>query len=264
MLDWINKKDNYTPRKSNMAGSLNRGILGFLSISSRIRMETTTEKSFIYRVSPTLKVLVVLFVLISVSLSRSVFYLLSINCFSLIILSRFPVIYMKKIFYIPLLASLFSSVILLPAVFMYQNGAASLMIILKVFTTVLSVSVYVYSTEYFKVTSSLRSVFIPDTVILLMDITFRYIILFGVQALELITAIKLRSIGIDRGVRTALLNSLGVLFIKTKNAGENLYNSMLTRGFNGKYPKTCGHAFSREDVYYASLFIIFVLFGYLI
>ncbi len=265
MLDWISKKDQYEPAPSDVTSLLNKSVLRFLSVSSRIRTENIGKTGSVYRVSPFLKVITTFFIIISVSLSRSTLYCVFINGFSFLILFGFCAKDLKKILYVPFFAAIFSGVILLPALIIYPNGANSLMIVLKVFTTVLAINIYVHSTDYYMVTSSLRSLLIPDMVILLMDISFRYIVIFGTQASELLTAIKLRSIGRDKGIKKALFNSVGVLFIKTKNSGESLYNSMILRGFNGKYfPNKKSLRFSRHDLYYASLFVIFVLFGYLI
>jgi len=82
---------------------------------------------------------------------------------------------------------------------------------------------------------SLKMFFVPDIFIFAIDITIKYITILGELALNMLYALRLRSVGRSRDKHTPLAGIAGTMFIKSKEMSEELYNAMECRGFSGEY-----------------------------
>jgi cobalt/nickel transport system permease protein len=83
--------------------------------------------------------------------------------------------------------------------------------------------------------SALKMLFIPDIFILVFEITLKYIYLLGRIAEDALQALKLRSIGRNKGKYGNISSIIGNLFIKSKEMAEEMYSAMECRGFTGEY-----------------------------
>jgi cobalt/nickel transport system permease protein len=63
----------------------------------------------------------------------------------------------------------------------------------------------------------------------------KYIVMLGDFTLNMLYALKLRSIGRNQSKYTALSGIAGTMFIKSKEMAEEMYYAMECRGFTGKY-----------------------------
>ena len=70
-----------------------------------------------------------------------------------------------------------------------------------------------------------------------LDITLKYIVLLGDVCLDMLTALKLRSVGKNREKGKSLSGVLGVTFLKSREMSEEMYGAMTCRGFEGEYVK---------------------------
>jgi cobalt/nickel transport system permease protein len=109
------------------------------------------------------------------------------------------------------------------------------MITPKIFAAVIAINMLSYSTQWNSITGALKTFFIPDIFILVLDITIKYIILLGEFSLNMLYSLKLRSVGKNKSRYTSLSGIAGTMFIKSKEMAEDMYAAMECRGFTGEY-----------------------------
>lgn len=133
------------------------------------------------------------------------------------------------------------------------------MITLKVLVSVASVSILTCTTQWNELIITLKIFRIPDIFILVLDITIKYIIILGEFSLNMVYALKLRSVGKNNNKSTALSGVVGTMFIKSKEMAEEMYGAMESRGFTGTYKVYTKFKFKLFDYTCFILTIIFVL-----
>jgi cobalt/nickel transport system permease protein len=136
------------------------------------------------------------------------------------------------------------------------------MITPKVFATVMAVSILSRSTQWNAITGALKTFFIPDLFILVLDIAIKYIMLLGEFSLNLLYSLKLRSVGKNDNKYASLSGVAGTLFIKSKEMAEDMYAAMECRGFTGEYRTGRKLGFPFGDLIYLLInaLIIFTFF----
>ncbi|ERI94924.1 cobalt transport protein [Clostridiales bacterium oral taxon 876 str. F0540] len=247
--EWLFKEDEYTP-KEDKDKFVDKSTFTILKILSNIKKQDyIIKKGQFYSLNPMFKLFFTIGILIFISLSKnSQFIVLAL--FSalvyLIFLDRKDV---KTIVKLSLILPVFTLIMLLPSI-MLGNISNSLKIILKVFTSILLINVLSYSTKWSEITKALKVFFVPDIFIFVLDITIRYIYVLGESALEMLYALKLKSIGRNPKKYNSLSGILGNLFLKSKETGEEMYAAMECRGFTGEYSYSSKFRISYKDILY--------------
>ncbi|MEW6172864.1 MAG: cobalt ECF transporter T component CbiQ [Bacillota bacterium] len=111
------------------------------------------------------------------------------------------------------------------AVIVLRTGAATSLALLLTFTT-----------PWTSLLKALRAFRIPRLVILILEITLRYVFLLVKVAVETLEARKLRMVGpLKRGEKRAFFGAiLGTIASKSYALHEAVYEAMLTRGYTGE------------------------------
>lgn len=232
MPEWLLNENEYTPQ-SDKDTFINKSILSLLSLISRIRSQGGYNKETL-KVSAVLKVALTFMIILFLSLSRSFTFIVIVNVYLLSVLSMMRGEDIIKILKASFAVAAFTFVILLPAAF-WGNYYSIKMITPKVFATVMAVNIVSHSTKWNNITNALKTFFIPDIFILVLDITIKYILLLGEFSLNMLYALKLRSVGKNSSKYTALSGIVGIMFIKSKEMSEDMYSAMECRGFTGEY-----------------------------
>ena len=89
-----------------------------------------------------------------------------------------------------------------------------------------------------KITESLKAFHVPDLFIFTLDITIKYIVMLGDVCINMLNALKLRSVGKNKTKVKALSGVLGVTFLKSREMADEMYGAMACRGFEGEYTKS--------------------------
>jgi cobalt/nickel transport system permease protein len=240
---------------------INKSILSLLSILSRIRNQDSS-KTTKYQVNTTLKVAFTFILIVLISISRNFMFVIIINVYLLAVLSLMEAKDIVKILRVSFIMALFTFVILLPAAFL-GNSFSSVMITSKVFATIAAVNILSHSTRWNSITSALKIFFVLDIFILVLDITIKYIVMLGDFTLNMLYALKLRSVGKNKSKYTSLSGIAGTMFIKSKEMAEDMYNAMECRGFTGEYHVYKNFKFTLADFVYLIINIgIMFLFLY--
>lgn len=255
MPEWLLEKDNYIPPNDRDA-FINRSILSILGVLSKLKLRTDL-KSKRALINPTLRLGAVMLVVLLTSLSQSHAFVFAIDAFLLMLVSMLRVKDIKYILKMGLLVSFFSLIIMLPSIMLgNKNG---LFIVIKVITTVTVLNILTATTSWSDITCSLKLLHIPDIFILVLDITMKYILILGEFSLNMLYALKLKSIGKSRVKNSSLSGIIGTMFIKSKDMAEEMYSAMECRGFTGEYSVRRKYKLGISDVIFVIINIMVIL-----
>lgn len=256
MPEWLLKEEQYEPIPDRDS-FIDKSILSLLGILSRIRAQSgiPSGKHFVH--AP-FKVACTFLLVILLSLSKSLFFILTINVALLAVTSLLPADKILRILKAGFAAALFTLVILLPSAF-WGNRYGIVMLPLKVFAAVTAVNILSRTTQWRHITGALKTFFLPDIFIFVLDITIRYIFMLGEFSLPMLYALKLRSVGKNNRKYASLSGIAGTMFIKSKEMAEEMNAAMECRGFTGEYRKSGRIRMNWADAGYLLVHILALL-----
>lgn len=133
------------------------------------------------------------------------------------------------------------------------------MLALKILASVASINILAFTTQWNDLTGALKAFRIPDMFIFVLDITIKYILVLGEFSLNMVYALKLRSVGKSMDKSTSLSGIVGTMFIVSKEMAEGMYGAMECRGFTGAYKVYKNFKFKLADYICIMFNIIFIL-----
>lgn len=259
--EWLSAKDNYIPKEEKNL-HIEKSIFSLIRIISIIRQSKTKDK-LIYLINPTLKVVSVILMILCVSISRSAVYLLIIDIYVITNLFLMERGARKRIFLRSLIFPIVTLIALIPSMF-YGNIYNSLLLFQKLIITILLMNLLSHNTKWSEISKSLRVLHVPDIFIWIMDITIKYIVILGEYSINLLFALKLRSIGITSNKYNSLTGIMGNLFIKSYKMSEEMFHAMECRGFVGEYTTKANLKLKKIDYIFLIINILLLcLFIYL-
>jgi ABC-type cobalt transport system, permease component CbiQ and related transporters len=260
--EWLLKDENYNPQ-ADKDTFINKSILSLFGLLSKIRLQDT-RKTTKHEVNAVFKVAFTFILIVLISLSRGYSFLFVADVYLLVVLSMMESRAIIEILKVSLVMAIFTFIIMLPAVF-WGNSYSCILITVKVFTTITAIGILTRSTRWNAITGALRRFFIPDIFIFVFDITLKYIVLLGEFTLNLLYALKLRSVGKNKSKYVSLSGIAGTMFIKSKEMAEDMYGAMACRGFTGEYHVHKRNKFTFMDFSYiivnAAILAAFIFWG---
>ena len=253
--EWLSAKDNYIPKEEKNL-YIEKSIFSLIKIISIIRQNKNQDK-LIYSINPTLKVVSVILMILCVSISRSFIYIFIIDIYVLINLFLMEKKSRKRLLLKSFIFPLVTLIALIPSMF-YGNINNSLLIFQKLIITILLMNLLSHNTKWSEISKSLKLLFIPDIFIWIMYITIRYVVLLGEHSINLLFALKLRSIGITSNKYNSLTGIMGNLFIKSYKMSEEMFHAMECRGFVGEYTTKVNLKLKKIDYVYLAINILLV------
>ncbi len=260
--------------------------MGFLEDTAREVLEFTTEAVFSERyarkdgllqgIDPRLKI-VSLVVLITTVVSLQdirviiAFYFLAL---ALAVLSKLPALeFTKRVWvFIPI----FTGIIAIPSIFMIPGESAfkilgltatwegirwAVLFTLRVATSVSYAILFTMTSRWNEIVSALASFKVPGMVITISTLTYRYIFLLAKLLLDAMHARRARLAG-DLGMVESWKEAgkhIGATFIKANTLGEELYYSMLSRGYVNEVQPLGEFRFERLDYAFSALTALIVI-----
>jgi cobalt/nickel transport system permease protein len=187
-----------------------------------------------HAVHPSLRLLSSFLLILLVSLARSPSFLAVAGTYELVLLSLQSGRRIAKVLKASLVAALFALVIFLPSAF-WGNWPGVLFLAAKVLLSVAAAALVSATTGWSAISLGLSGLRVPDLFVLVLDLAIKYISLLGGLVLDLLYALKLRSVGRNRDKRSSLSGVAGTVFLKSREAAEEMYAAMECRGFTGSY-----------------------------
>lgn len=256
-MDWLFKDDNYIPKKDNDR-FIDKSISSVIRVLSRIRRDDFKKRSgVIYRLNPALKLLFAVLMPILLSLSRGLVFPILILAWVILNLLFIEAKDVKKIISMGFISMIITAIMLLPSMLM-GNMKNSLILIIKVISSVALVNIMSFTTPWREVTGSLKFLFIPDIFIFVMDVAIKYIYLLGDISLDMLYALKVRSIGRNENKYSSISGLLGNLFLKSNKMGDEMFSAMECRGFTGQYKRSLSFGLRIYDIIYICFEILLI------
>lgn len=259
---WMQEDEQYLPQMDKDT-FINKSILSLLGLIGRIKTQSGYKKDRLL-VNSTFKVFFTFMLIVLLSLTKSFVFVKVATVYLLVLLSMLRGDEIFKILRISFIMTCFTFVILLPAA-LVGNTYSSIMISSKVFATITAVNILSYSSRWSSITVALKRFFIPDIFILVLDITIKYISMLGEFSVEMLYALKLRSVGKNKSKYNSLAGIVGTLFLKSTEMAEDMYSAMECRGYTGEYKIHDKFKIGLSDIIYvginAVLLLAFVFLG---
>jgi len=241
--------------------------------------KTAKTKGFLQRINPNLKLPSLLSFLVFSLLTHDIvvigiIYMLS--CFLAFISGINLFHFLRRVWvFIPL----FTIIIVVPAVFVTpgvvliklciftitsQGLWAAAFLILRVATAISFSTLIILTTEWYKLLSSLRTLGVPDFIILIMMLCYRYVfVLLGLFS-KFLFARRSRLIKEVpwKDNLHFMAQTSGMLFIRSIKLADDVYIAMKSRGFNGDSSGNSPAPLAARDYLWAAF--VFVVIGVLV
>ncbi|ADC69402.1 cobalt ABC transporter, inner membrane subunit CbiQ [Methanocaldococcus sp. FS406-22] len=236
----------------------------------------TRTPGFLQNIESRVKIIALVVFLIGSVLSKHISTLIIFNFIALLLayLSNIPItLYLKRVYiFIPI----FAGIIVIPVMFnivtpgkdifvilntphisiTYEGILYAITFTLRVATCVSFAVLIPITTQWNKVTSAIHKLGVPEVVITITNLAYRYIFLLLNFVLDMMYSRKSRVInklGMVESWKEAG-KAIGALFIKTYEMGEDTYYAMLSRGYSGEIKHIYREEIKMKD-------IIFLLFS---
>ena len=254
--DWLSEPQKYIPEKDK-DNFLNRSCLSFVHILSGIRRRDHQEMGS--RIHPAWKLLCVLVMILLIAMAKQTATIYLLTAFVLLQLALLNGEEIRSILKGTWPAVLFTFLMMLPAL-IWNRSLYSLLLCLRVFLSVTELGIFVQTTRWNQITGALRIFHLPNLFLFLLDVTMQYIVLLGKEALEMLYALKCRSIGHNSHKGQAVGDIAGITFLKSREMSMQLYQAMVCRGFDGTYPRSSHRKLTwRDPLYLAPHLLVLVL-----
>lgn len=232
--DWVQREEIYSPAQAN-DGFLTRTVLKVGGLLCTFRAQQQVQRNRSASEVATEFLLVFSFILLTAEAHNAAFLYIVIA----IVLVRVALLNgaaIKQILQMAFSAVFMTGFVLLPAVFLGSYHTFTV-IILKTFISATTVAVFINQVRWHDFTACLRWFRVSDLFVLTLDLTLKYILMLGSICINVLLALKLRSVGRNRHKHHAMGGVLGVTFLKSRDMSEETYQAMVCRGFTGTYDR---------------------------
>jgi len=241
---WLTTEEAYAPPAGKDA-FIERSILSLLGVLSRMRAQSVRRGGkfaahAVFRLAFTLTLIVLL------SLAQSPSFVMIVLVGMLCRIAMLNGEEIARVLRCGLGAALFTAIVLLPAGLL-GNWRSMAALTPKVFVSVSALSLLSAGTRWNGLTGALKYFLIPDLFIFVLDIALKYIYLLGELTLNMLYALKLRSVGKSGGGQSSLSGVAGTLFLRSREMAGELHAAMECRGFTGKYQRPARFLFGLAD-----------------
>ena len=244
--EWMCQQEEYTPSKDKEA-FLTKSTKSVLSVLGKLRFHEGKDGRF--SATPSLKLFYTLIYIILTASARNYLFVLIMCAAVTVRLAFFPAAAIRQVLSETAGAVMISVFLLLPAVFM-GNPQTLANITARVYVSVTLVGILSAGTSWNKLTASMRTFRIPSLFIFTLDITLKYISVLGEICIDILTSVRLRSVGKNPGKAKAFSGVLGITFLKSGEMAEEMYASMCCRGFTGEYSIGQKYKICVADIFY--------------
>jgi len=257
---WLASSEGYRPG-SDRDGFLTRSLLSMTGLLSRLRLDAGRPT----RLSPSapLKLVMGLVCILLTSLSTNFSFVLVMLAIVLVRACLLPSESLRRVASIPAGAAALTFVLMLPATLLGQSHSAALMGTKVLVSASLAMTVAV-TTPAGELTGSLRAFRVPSMIVLTFDLAMRAIYDLGRVAVEMLLALRLRSVGRNDDKAGSLGGVGGMLLLRANDSAQTTFDAMRCRGFDGEYAMPPGRTWRAVNVaWLVALTLLVALFVYL-
>ena len=207
-----------------------RALLHVLALGRRRPLRSSRGRQS----DPTGRLVCVLCFVLLVSVARSPSFLAVAGAALLVVLALQPARRIAVSLRAAFPAAILAALILLP--YGLSAGLARpALLVAKVFLSTGAVALVASTTEWASLSGAARRLRVPALFVMVLDVTIRFVAWLGELALEMLQAVRLRSVGRNRHKATALEGVAGSLYLRSRELADDLHAAMVCRGFTGEY-----------------------------
>ncbi|XRO75058.1 cobalt ECF transporter T component CbiQ [Methanocaldococcus sp. 28A] len=235
------------------------------------------KDGFLQRLDARVKVLGLFLMVITTITIKHILVLIILYTLSLVFckLSKIPVLYyLKRVWvFIPI----FTGIIILPVIFItpghpiivilqhpfyiaitYEGLKYATLFTLRVATAISYTVLITLTTRWDEIMKSLNILGVPEVIITIMTLAYRYIFLLLNNVLEMMYSKKSRLCNRLKLKESWIIagKSMGALFMKTQRMGEDLYYAMLSRGYLNEVHIITKFKFTKYDFVFLIIIIL--------
>lgn len=260
MPEWMKQQEDYN-RIEHKAGYIIKNLNKFSSLLRFLRNEHNYNNN--KDIEAYLRILFLIIYILCIVKSYSIYQLWICILFILIELSSNSGLLICSILKKSIVTFIFPFAMFIPYLF-YGKINNSIFYLVKIFTVMLSVQIFISNTTIYDITKSLKKIYCPNIIIFIMDIMIKYLNITTYLIYDILQAIIIRNIGIDNNKYNTIGGLFANVFIKITSCGEDIYNAMECRGFTDKYVNVKSKYIKKNDVLYIFKNIIFLIIYYYI
>lgn len=204
---------------------------------SHTEIDMFAKRSFLYSFDPRVKLLCTIIFVVIVAVLRTLEAVMVAGIFILLLaaVSRVPVKHLAYNFALALPFILFAALTML----FTKGWENSLLIGLRISVCVLTLLLLVTTTPFFKTLQALRYFRIPRIISNLLLFTYRFIFLLLDEAERMSMARKARGFTggrnlLDKRAFQTIAATIGMTFVRSNARATNIYDALLSRGYNGE------------------------------
>ena len=243
--DWMCSQEKYVPSEDKEA-FLTKSTKSILSALAKLQFHEGNDGRF--SATPSLKLFYTLIYIILTACSENYLFTLIMCAAVTVRLAFFSAKSIRQILRGTAGAVFFSVLILLPSVFM-GTPQTLMNITSRVYVSVTLIGILSAGTSWNKLTGSMRTFRLPSIFIFTLDITLKYISVLGEMCADILTSVRLRSVGKNPQKAKALSGVLGISFLKSGEMAEEMHAAMCCRGFTGEYKKNRRYKLCAADIF---------------
>jgi energy-coupling factor transporter transmembrane protein EcfT len=121
-----------------------------------------------------------------------------------------------------------------------------------------------YGIGFQRLIGSLKFLKIPDIFLNMISFTYRYIFLIVSQVYDIFLSRKSKMCKSNKKIgRKWQSYLLGHIFVRSSVLGENMYNSMVSRGYTGEIvPMKKNKSMQYNDIFFLAFFILIIIIAF--
>lgn len=226
--EWATKDENYQATSTDRDLFLVKSFLRIVSVLSELKTQAHKKKHS--RNLTVAAIILSLLTIIFVSSSQSKEnFLIALAAVS-VVLAFQDSLTIRRVLKMSLTAAIFSALIMFPAIFFGQTKILFL-IPAKTFLTATTAKLLTEIFSWHEIIAALKFFRVPPLVIFIFDTTLRFMVLIGDSAQEMLTALKLRSVGKNPDKIKSIGGIIGALFLKSQQMAVEMEQAMRCRGW---------------------------------
>ncbi len=134
---------------------------------------------------------------------------------------------------------------------------------LKAFTVLLLMPIILETSPYPVTIAAIKQLGLPESIAQMLILSYRYIFVFRDEASRMFRSMKLRGFKLKTGIRTfyVLGNFLGILFIRSYERTQRIYEAMIAKGYRGTFPTLATFKTSRLDLIFTTIIVVGIIAG---
>ncbi|MBW3093022.1 hypothetical protein KIH79_08830 [Bifidobacterium sp. 82T10] len=235
--DWLRTSERYDP-PADRSSFIERNLAHIGDVLAQVGAALPLDRSPLDRVlaavSPSLRLAGVLAAIVCVNVTRNMLFSYVMLAVALALLAARPARLIAAILAPTLAVCLLSLVVALPAVFVGQTDAP-VRLVVRAFVAVSLVIALARTVPWNRLIGGLRGLGVPDSVVYVCDVTIQFIDVLGRSMMQLLDALRLRSVGRDARKLKSAGRLLGALFLRANAQARSMAEAMTCRGFDGRY-----------------------------